>query len=147
MCVPPPRDPSLRTPPALTPGQTPPRDALDRLRGLRVRPDRARSLGDDLRMQIGSIKKISHAESAAIDAWNTVVPDDVAPHCSASGMKAGKLVVEVPSAAARFMADRWLRSGGLVELKALARVPIRGIEFHTPPPAPGTGSGTGPGRL
>ena len=107
-----------------------PRDALDRLRGYRVRPDRARSIEDEINRQIGDIKKISRTESAAIDAWNTAAPDEVTEHCRVGGMKAGKLIVLAPGSAQRYLADRWLRSGGLGELQALARVPIRGVDIR-----------------
>ncbi len=119
----------------------PPRDPLDRLRGLRVRPERARSLGEDLRAQIGSIRKVSATESAAIEAWNIVAPDELTAHCVASEMRAGKLVVLVPNAASRYVAQRWLGGGGLAELQVLARVPIRGVEFRMSA-TPGSGRNT-----
>ncbi|MEX0877050.1 MAG: DciA family protein [Phycisphaerales bacterium] len=111
----------------------PPRDPLDRLRGYRVRPDRARTLEDDLKRTIGSIKKVSKAESAAIDAWNTAAPDELTAHCRVSGLRAGKLVVLVPGAPQRYIAQRWLSSGGLAELQTLARVPIRGVDLRVDP--------------
>ncbi len=106
-----------------------PRDALDRLRGMRVHQDRARGIGDDLLSQMGSMKQISGDDSKAIEAWETVVTDQINDLSLVLGIRRGKLVVNVPSASARFVVDRWLKSGGQGEFLALARVPIRGVEL------------------
>ena len=106
-----------------------PRDPLERLRGFRVYPDRARTLGSDLAKEMKSMKKVSATESAAIEAWSTVAPDDINSNARVGGMKAGKLTIMVSSASQRHLVDRWLRSGGLTELKAIARVPIRGVDL------------------
>ena len=108
----------------------PARDPLGRLRSLRVYKDRARGIGDDVLMQMGSIKKISDADARAIEAWNTVVTDQINDCSTVIGLRRGKLVVHVPSASARFVVDRWLKSGGQRELLALARVPMRGVEVR-----------------
>jgi Dna[CI] antecedent, DciA len=113
-----------------------PTDPLDRLRGLRVRPDRARGLAGELEVQMKSMKKISDSESAALDAWGTVVPDAIGDCCSVGGLKAGKLVVMVENASQRHVVDRWLASGGFRTFQALARVPIRGIELKIAPQTP-----------
>lgn len=96
---------------------------------MRVYPMRGRSLGGDLEVQMNSMKKISQAESAAGEAWATVAPDQIRDCTAVAGFRAGKLVVLVPSAAQRYIVDRWLNSGGLSSLQGLARVPIRGIEL------------------
>ncbi|PCI07093.1 hypothetical protein COB72_10835 [bacterium] len=106
-----------------------PSDPLDRLRGFRVYPLRARGLGEDMNLQMQAMKKISKSESAANEAWATVVPDQIRDCTSVAGLKAGKVVVLVPSAAHRYMVDRWLGSGGLSEFQALAQVPIRGVDL------------------
>ncbi|MGV6815129.1 MAG: hypothetical protein ACWA5W_08995 [Phycisphaerales bacterium] len=106
------------------------RDPLGRLRSLRVYTDRARRIGDDVLMQMGSIKKISDSDARAIEAWNTVVTDQINDCSTVIGLRRGKLVVQVPSASARFVVDRWLKSGGQRELFALARVPMRGVEVR-----------------
>ncbi|MHA7814349.1 MAG: hypothetical protein ACX94C_13280 [Phycisphaerales bacterium] len=113
----------------------PPRrtDPLDRLRSMRVRPDRARDLNDDISAQMKSIRKVSRAESAIAQAWSAAAPDMIAERCSLIGMKAGHVEVGVPDAPTRYQADRWLRSGGLSELSALAKIPIRGVRFRIVP--------------
>ena len=110
-----------------------PADPLDRLRGFRVYPQRARGLGDDMLKQMKTMKKISQAESAAGEAWLTAVPDQIRDCTVIAGLKAGKLTVFVPSAAHRYMVNRWLSSGGLGEFQALARTPIRGIDLQISP--------------
>lgn len=76
-----------------------------------------------------SLKKMSRTETAAIDAWNTAAPDEITKTCTPARMHAGQLEVIVPDSSAKFVADRWVRSGGLHEVSALARVPIRGVRF------------------
>ncbi|MBL4591620.1 MAG: DUF721 domain-containing protein [Phycisphaerales bacterium] len=104
-------------------------DALSRLRGFRVYPDRARPLGNDLDRALKSLRLVSQSEQAGIEAWNTIVPDAIREQTDALGLDRGRLIVRVPSAAIRYKADTWLRSGGLGELQALARVPIRSVQM------------------
>lgn len=79
------------------------------------------------------LRKTTRAESAAIEAWETVAPDGIRDMCRVGGLKAGKLVLLVASSSQRFVLDRWLGSGGLDELRALARVPLRGVEVRIGP--------------
>lgn len=105
-------------------------DPLDRLRQLRVRPERARGLGEDMQLQLKSLRKISRTEAALIAAWNTAAPDSLASRCTPRGVRAGRLKISVPDASTRYELDRWLRSGGQQELSALAKVPIRGVRVQ-----------------
>jgi hypothetical protein len=97
---------------------------------MRVRPDRARDLGDDMRTQMKALRKVSRAESAIQNAWAAAAPDALSHRCSIAGMRAGKLVVHVPDASTRYQAQQWLRGGGLGELSALAKIPVRGVQFQ-----------------
>lgn len=105
-------------------------DPLDRLRTMRVRPERARDLHDDMATQMKSIRKVSRAESAIAQAWSAAAPDAIADRCTLRGIKAGQVEIAVPDAPTRYQADRWLRSGGLRELSALAKIPVRGVRFR-----------------
>lgn len=80
------------------------------------------------------MQKVSQNESAASAAWMTVVPDQINDCSQIAGLKAGKLIVHVPSAAHRHIVDRWLKSGGFREFQALARVPIQSVtlKINTP---------------
>jgi hypothetical protein len=121
------RQPPKSSPEAQNQVRTP--DALTRLRGFRVFPQRARTLEGDLDRTMKSLRQVTHTEQAAIEAWDTVVPDQLRDDSDAVGMDRGKLIVTIPSAAHRYKADNWLRSGGLRELQSLARVPIRSVQM------------------
>ncbi len=110
-----------------------PGDPLERLRLFRQRPDRARGLGDDLAIEMRAMRKISAGEQAARDAWSTVVPDAIGDCTQVGGLRAGKLIVLVPSSAHRHVVDRWLGSGGLHALQGLARVPIGAVVLKIAP--------------
>ncbi len=104
-------------------------DPLARLRGFRVYPDRVRTVADDVQRAMHSLRMVSQTEQAAIEAWNTVVPDHLGEQAQAVGMDRGKLIVTIPSAAMRYKVENWLRSGGLRGLQSLARVPIRSVQM------------------
>ena len=97
---------------------------------MRVRPDRARDLHADMAAHMKTIRKVSRAEAAISQAWEAAAPDAIASRCTLIGMKAGHVEVGVPDSSTRYQTDRWLRSGGLRELSALAKVPIRGVRFR-----------------
>lgn len=103
--------------------------ALERLRGSRVRADRGRGLGADVAAMVKGIKKISAQAQRATDAWAAAAPDAVMPTTRVADLKSGTLVVEVRSAADRHAADRWLRGGGLDDLRAIAKAPITRVRF------------------
>lgn len=103
--------------------------ALDRLRGHRVRADRARGLGADLEVFMKGVRRVSlQCERAAV-AWGELVPGDVSAGTRVVDLKAGALVVQARSASDRHRADRWLRSGGLAALRERAGAPIRRVRF------------------
>ncbi len=103
--------------------------ALDRLRSNRVRPDRARGLGPELGSFIKGVKKMSAQASRAGEAWSAAAPDAVAAVSRVKDLRGGTLTVGIASSADRHAADRWLRTGGLAELRRLARAPISRVRF------------------
>jgi hypothetical protein len=104
-------------------------DPLDRLRSMRVRPDRAKNLQGDMTLHMKSIRKVSRAESAIQQAWIAAAPDAIAGRCRVIGMHSGRIEFAVQDSSSRYQTDRWLRGGGLTELSALAKIPIRGVRF------------------
>ncbi len=80
-----------------------------------------------------TLRLVSQTEQAAIEAWDTVVPDELRESAAAVGVDRGKLIVTIPSAAFRYKTDNWLRSVGLRELQSLARVPIRSVQMKIIP--------------
>lgn len=107
--------------------------ALDRLRELRVRPEPARGLGDELASFVNGLKRMSDQARRAADAWSAAAPDAVAATTRVTDLRAGTLRVAARSAADRHAADRWLRGGGLADLRAIARAPIARVRFDLDP--------------
>lgn len=103
--------------------------ALERLRGHRVRAERGRGIGDELAAFVKGIKKLSDQAQRAADAWAAAAPDAVAASTRVVDLKAGTLSVAARSAADRHAADRWLRGGGLADLRAMAKAPITRVKF------------------
>jgi len=103
--------------------------ALDRLRSHRVYAERGRGLGVELHAFVKGVKKMSAQASRASEAWAAAAPDAVAAVSRVKDLRSGVLVVSVPSAADRHAADRWLRTGGLGELRGLAKAPISRVRF------------------
>lgn len=103
---------------------------LDRLRGNRVRPERGRGLQAELVAFVKGVKKMGAQASRAGEAWAVAAPDSVAAATRVKDLRGGVLVVAVRSAADRHHADRWLRGGGLGELRALAKAPITRVRFE-----------------
>ena len=103
--------------------------ALERLRGHRVRGERGRGIGDELAAFVKGIKKLSDQAQRAADAWAAAAPDAVAASTRVVDLKAGTLSVAARSAADRHAADRWLRGGGLADLRAIAKAPITRVKF------------------
>lgn len=83
-----------------------------------------------MQQQMKSLRKVSRTESALLNAWSAAAPDQLTACCVPIGVRGGRLEIEVPNASVRFQADRWLRSGGLAELSALAKVPIAGVRLR-----------------
>ena len=102
---------------------------------MRVRPDRAQNLQGDMALHMKNIRKVSRAESAIQQAWTAAAPDPIAARCTVIAMRSGKIEFSVKDSSARYQTDRWLRGGGLSELSALAKIPIRGVRFKIDPNA------------
>lgn len=94
-----------------------------------MRPERARDLSADMQVQMKTLRKVSKTESALLKAWSAAAPDQLAESCVPVGIRSGRLEIQAPNAAIKFQADRWLRSGGLSEVSALAKVPIAGVRL------------------
>lgn len=102
---------------------------LDQLRTNRVRPERGRGLENDVLAFVKGVKKMSGQASRAGEAWSAAAPDAVARVSRVKDLRGGTLTVGIASSADRHAADRWLRTGGLAELRHLARAPISRVRF------------------
>lgn len=103
--------------------------ALERLRAHRVRPERGRGVGEELERLVKSVRKLSAQAERASGAWAAAAPDGVAANCRVTDLRAGTLSVACRSAADRHAADRWLRAGGLDDLRAIAKAPVSKVRF------------------
>lgn len=103
---------------------------LEGLRARRNRPERGRGVAEDMASLLKGIKRVSAQASRAGEAWGVAAPDGVAASTRVTDLKGGVLHVAVRTAADRHRADRWLRSGGLAELRALAKAPISRVRFQ-----------------
>lgn len=124
-----PPEPSSKPGDSTTPGSTRESAALDRLRTNRVRPERGRGLEVELAAFVKGVKKMSGQASRAGEAWAAAAPDAVARVSRVKDLRGGTLTVGIVSSADRHAADRWLRTGGLAELRRLARAPISRVKF------------------
>jgi hypothetical protein len=61
--------------------------------------------------------RLAKALADVAEAFEAVVPPEVAAHCTLVGLKAGTLTVEMASDGARFQLDRFLRQGGEAALR------------------------------
>ncbi|MEM9374047.1 MAG: DciA family protein [Planctomycetota bacterium] len=103
---------------------------LERLRSHRVHPERGRGLEPELLAFVKGVKRMSGQASRASEAWSAAAPDAVAAVSRVRDLRAGTLTVEIASSADRHAADRWLRTGGLDELRALAKAPLSRVRFE-----------------
>ncbi len=103
---------------------------LATLRGSRSLPPSAGTVADLIRKQMAEIRSLARGAEQALDAWSRVAPPAIAKLATArpqakpgkadsgGGSGGGVLTLTVKSPAARFQVDRWLRGGGLAQLRA-----------------------------
>jgi len=100
---------------------------IDRLRRTRARREVGVRLDAALAFQDEAIKKLRRRLGSAGAAWSACCPPELADRTRPSGLKSGVLRVGVSDAATRYRVDRWLRSGGLVELQRASGAPLRRV--------------------
>ncbi len=105
-------------------------DSLDRLRGNRNRPDRARDLGGAIAIGQG-IARRARAVGAVAHAWETCVPEDLRRQSELISFAGGIVKVGVANGAARYKMDRWLRGGGETALRREAKAPVTRVRLVT----------------
>lgn len=76
------------------------------------------------------LKRVSAQCERAARAWEAAAPDNVRDSTRVADLRAGTLVVRVRSAADRHRADRWVRGGGLAQVRELARAPVTRVRFE-----------------
>ncbi|XVJ57862.1 MAG: hypothetical protein HEQ23_00110 [Tepidisphaera sp.] len=117
---------------------------LATLRGSRSLPPSAGTVAELIRKQMAEIRALARGAEQALDAWSRVAPPAIAKLATArpqakpgkadsgggsgGGGGGGVLTLTVKSPAARFQVDRWLRGGGLAQLRA-ADAKIRSVRI------------------
>lgn len=87
-------------------------DAIQRLRGWRVTPERAAPLASIIQPLFKSQVERPYKQLVGVaEAWNTHVPPAIAEHTHLISMQRGVLLVGVDSSARLYELDRLLRGG------------------------------------
>jgi hypothetical protein len=100
---------------------------IDQLRTFRVRAQRSQLAGDEAAKLIGALKSASKSWGGVQGALDRVLPAELAGKCSIESCKGGQVKLRVRDHASRYRADRWLRSGGLQQLREAAGVAVQRV--------------------
>ena len=107
-------------------------DDLDRfavVRASRVRPDRARAMGETFLEQAQAIKRTRRKHLGCARAWEAVCPEALVGRTSVLGVRSGAMTIGVADHATRYELDRLLRAGGERELVRLAPTTVRRVKL------------------
>lgn len=103
---------------------------LERLQQWRNRPLRARSIGDGVASIDRKARQLHRRVGEFVDAWHTLLPDELNEHTCVTGIRGGVVDVVVESSAISFEIDRRIREGLLDELRAACRGTIVRIKLR-----------------
>lgn len=101
---------------------------LQRLRGLRVRPERDLGLAADVDLARKGVKRRTAAEEAAARAWEAVAPDAFVATVRFVELKRKVLVVRAADAGVRYRLEAWLRGGGEATVASVAKAAIARVK-------------------
>jgi hypothetical protein len=93
---------------------------FQRQQAMRVKPQRDPSIERELQGFIKEQSKLAKALGNVAEAFEAVVPAEIASCCTLVGVKGGVLTVETSSASARYALDRVMRGGAETELRQRA---------------------------
>lgn len=99
------------------------------LRQTRVASTRDLSIQAPLERLVREVAAVHRQGDAAVDAWERVAPAPLRARATVVSLSRGTLTLRTSDAAARFEADRWLRSGGQATLARAAGRAITRIRF------------------
>lgn len=105
--------------------------ALDRLRGYRVRSRGEIDLGGIAGAIADRAKKRAREVGAVAQAWEACVPAELRRDCELLSHTRGVVGVRASSSSARFRLDRWLRAGGEALLRREAKAPVTRVRIVT----------------
>lgn len=94
---------------------------LEQLRRVRVAPKPSLAIGGLIEAAVRDAKRQAKGGDAALRAWESLAPTELAGACSVSGCARGVLTIVATSAPARYACEAWLAKGGLAALRTRAR--------------------------
>lgn len=112
---------------------------IEQLQQRRGRGSRNTAIGESVRLMQQAAARREKQTRGAVDAWEAVVPSEIARQSRLDGVRAGVWQVTVASASVRFELDRMLRAGLLDDLRAAYRGPLQRVRLTVgivdPPPS------------
>lgn len=102
---------------------------LNRLRVLRNRAEPTWSLAAAIESEKRRMARTHRAVGGAARAWAEVIPPGLVVRTQVLRLAGGTLTVRVSDDSARFMLDRWLRSGGQAELARRTPSTLRRVKL------------------
>ena len=103
---------------------------LSRLRGFRVRPDRAVAIGGLVDVVRREAARNRRQAGSFVEAWESVIPSPLVETTRVKGLRGGVARVGVRDAAARYELDAGLRGGWLGELRLACGQPVRSVRLE-----------------
>lgn len=100
--------------------------AIERLRGFRVRPERAVPIAAAVEVLRREVAAQRRAAEGIDEAW-ALVPADLRDAATPVSFRGGTLSVRFAHAAARARFDLWLRAGGLRLLQSHCSKPLHRV--------------------
>lgn len=101
--------------------------SINRLRELRVRPAPDRCAARTIDTVRDDLRKRVQATGGIIEAWRTVVPDNLRDRAFLQTFQRGVLMIDTPDASTRYLLQRWLRGGGQRMLAGCSPATIKKI--------------------
>lgn len=112
------------------PSRTTPAQQLDNLRKFRNAKPLNLGIGADVASIAKRVMRQAKASGGLHESWATLVPPELAGVTAPRAISAaGVLTVEAQDAAAKYGLDRWVRGGGLAQLRAAASVTLRSVKI------------------
>jgi len=103
---------------------------LDRIRRLRVKPDRDLSLRETIERSAAVLRRNERGAGRVADAWERSCPAEYIDRTSVERFAQGVLTIVVADAATRYALDRFLRSGGERTVIKASPAPIRKVRLR-----------------
>lgn len=91
---------------------------IERVRSLRARPGFDPAIAPAVEAEAAAARQAQRALGGFAEAWEAVIPAELALHTSIVSVRGGTASVHVDSAPVRYELDRFLRGGGEAALRA-----------------------------